>query len=140
MDENPILIIDDDEDDLELIKEAGAYLKIAHPIVFFKNGSELKEYLQTPAKPPFLIISDVNLPSEDGFAIRKQLIEDKDLKYKSIPYVFWSTAASEKQIQFAYDLPAQGFFFKPSNFKDVCSTFKTILDYWTKSQHPKKLK
>ncbi len=28
MGENPILIIDDDEDDLELIKEAGAYLKI----------------------------------------------------------------------------------------------------------------
>ncbi len=83
---------------------------------------------------------DVNLPSQDGFAIRKQLIADKDLKYKSIPFIFWSTDASEKQIQFSYDLPAQGFFFKPSNFVDLCSTFKTILDYWTKSQHPKSLK
>ncbi len=124
---------------MELIKEAGVYLKIIYPIVFFKSGTELKEYLKTAPKAPFLIISDVNLPYEDGFAIRKHLIDDKDLKYKSIPYVFWSTAASEKQIRFAYDLPAQGFFFKPSNFQDLCSTFKAILDYWTKSQHPKNL-
>ncbi len=140
MDENPILIIDDDQDDLELIKEAGAYLKIIHPIVFFKSGTELKKYLKTASKAPFLIICDVNLPSEDGFAIRKQLIDNKDLKYKSIPFIFLSTAASEKQIQFSYDLPAQGFFIKSSKFEDLCSTFKTILDYWTKSQHPKSLK
>ncbi len=140
MDENPILIVDDDEDDLELIKEAGAYLKISHPLVFFQSGTDLIQYLKTASKPPFLIISDVNLPSQDGFALRKQLMDDGDLKYKSVPFIFWSTAASEKQIQFAYDLPAQGFFFKPSNFQDICSTFEAILDYWTKSQHPKKLK
>lgn len=140
MDQNPILIIDDDEDDLELIKDAAVYLKIIHPIAFFKSGTELKEYLRTATKAPFLIISDVNLPQEDGFALRKQLIDNKDLRYKSIPYIFWSTDASEKQIQFAYDLQAQGFFFKPNNFQDLCSTFKTILDYWTKSQHPKMLK
>lgn len=52
MGENPILIIDDDEDDLELIKEAGAYLKII-PLVFFKSGTELKEYLKTAPKATF---------------------------------------------------------------------------------------
>ncbi|MDQ6608891.1 MAG: response regulator [Bacteroidota bacterium] len=139
MDENPLLIIDDDEDDLELIKQAAAHLKSTHPIIFFKNGSELTAYLKTATKAPFLIISDVNLPGDDGFAIRRQLLETKDFKYKSIPYIFWSTAASEKQIQYAYDLPAQGFFFKSSNFDDLCSTLQIILEYWKKSQHPKKL-
>lgn len=140
MEENPILIVDDDQEDLDLIKDVAEYLKLKRPIHYFNNGDGLAEYLQSLAKPPFLIICDVNLPEEDGFAIKKRISEDPELKYKSVPFIYWSTDASEKQIQHAYDLPAQGFFFKPSNFNELCDTFETILRYWQKSQHPKRLK
>lgn len=139
MDLNPILIIDDDQDDLELINEVANFLKIDRPISFFKSGDELVNYLKSQTLAPFLIICDVNLPGKDGFEIKKQISDSTELKYASVPFIFWSTSASEKQIQYAYDLPAQGFFFKPTNFDDLCETFQTILAYWTKCQHPKKV-
>ena len=137
---NPILIVDDDGDDLEMIKAASECLQLSRPIHFFRSGDELERYLTTASQSPFLIISDVNLGAVDGFALKKKISENSELKYKSVPFVFWSTSASEKQIQYAYDLPVQGFFFKPSNFDELCATFKTMLDYWQKSQHPKQVK
>ena len=136
---NPILIIDDDEDDMELIKDVVVHLNIERPIHFFKNGNELVSYLKNQEASPFLIICDVNLPGQSGFELKKQISEDEELKYKSVPFIYWSTSASEKQIQYAYDLPVQGFFFKSLNFDDLCDTFQTILAYWNKSQHPKKV-
>jgi CheY-like chemotaxis protein len=138
--QNPILIVDDDLDDLEMIKEAAACLSISRTIKFLHSGTELEQYLKAAPQPPFLIICDLNLPGESGFEVKKRISNNEELKYKTVPFIYWSTAASEKQIQHAYDLPAQGFFFKPSNFEDLCDTFKTILDYWEKSQHPKRLK
>ena len=137
---NPILIVDDDGDDLEMIKAASECLQLSRPIHFFRSGDALEQYLTTASQAPFLIISDVNLGAVDGFALKKKISENRELKYKSVPFVFWSTSASEKQIQYAYDLPVQGFFFKPSNFDELCATFKTMLDYWQKSQHPKQVK
>jgi CheY-like chemotaxis protein len=140
MERNPILIVDDDEDDLEIIKEAAKQLDLGRPIHYFNNGNALEEYLKKGNKAPFLIICDVNLPQQSGFEVKKRISENSELKYKSVPFIYWSTAASEKQIKHAYDLPAQGFFFKPSNFDDLCATLRTIVDYWQKSQHPKQVK
>lgn len=139
MELNPILIVDNDEDDLDLIKEVARYLKIERPIYYFQTGTELEEFLTSSASSPFLIICDVNLPGTDGFAIKKKITENEKLKYKGVPFIYWSTSASEAQIQFAYDLPAQGFFFKPTNFDELCTTFETILAYWQKSKHPKRV-
>lgn len=140
MKNNPILIVDDDLEDLDLIKEVVDHLNIERSIHYFKSGVELETFLQTSSSAPFLVICDVNLPEEDGFAIKKRISLNKELKYKAVPFIYWSTDASEKQIQYAYDLPAQGFFFKPSNFKELCETFETIMNYWEKSQHPKRLR
>lgn len=139
MELNPILVVDDDEDELEMIKEASVYLKFKRPIHFFKSGNELIHYLISTGQSPFFILCDVNLPGETGFDIKKRIAENKELKYKSVPFLFWSTSASEKQIQYAYDLPVQGFFIKPNKFTALCDTFETILDYWQKSQHPKRV-
>jgi CheY-like chemotaxis protein len=136
---NPILVVDDDEDDLEMIKIVWTQLDMSRPIFFFKNGNELIDYIKRSNQGPFLILCDLHLPGETGFDIKKRVAEDPDLKYKSVPFIFWSTDASEKQIQYAYDLPVQGFFFKPTNLNDLRSAFTTIMDYWQKSQHPKQV-
>ncbi|RYY97376.1 MAG: response regulator [Chitinophagaceae bacterium] len=139
MEDSPIIIVDDDQDDLDLIADVAQALHLSRPIHFLKTGDALIDLLKGSTASPFLIVCDLNLPGDDGFTVKKRVAEHPDLKYKSVPFIFWSTDASEKQIQHAYDLPAQGFFFKPQNFDDLCDTFKTILSYWTKSQHPKKV-
>ncbi len=137
---NPILILDDDQDDLDMIEKCWRDLENSRPIVFFRSGNELVTYLRNTPESPFFILCDLNLRGETGFDIKKRIADDPLLKYKSVPFLFWSTSASEKQIQHAYDLPAQGFFVKPSNFEDLCTTFDTIMDYWQKSQHPKQVR
>lgn len=135
----PILFVDDDDDDKELIQETVHRLNLDRPVHFFRNGNGLIQFLTRTHDSPFLIVCDMNLPGETGFDIKKRISDDPRLKYKSVPFIFWSTAASEKQIQQAYDLPAQGFFFKPNKFEELGDTFKTILEYWAKSQHPKQV-
>ena len=139
MEQNAILIVDDDQDDLNLIRDVVTHLKITWPVHYFTNGKQLEDYLISEVSSPFLIVCDVNLPSQDGFAIKKKIAENPQLKYKSVPFIYWSTSASEKQVQYAYDLPAQGFFFKPNNFNELCETMKIVLDYWQRSQHPKRM-
>lgn len=136
---SPILVVDDDNDDLDMIKECIEELKVTRPVLYFTGGSELEQYLLEAPIAPFLIVCDLNLPLSDGFDIRDRMAHNKELKYKSVPFIFWSTDATEKQIQYAYDLPAQGFFFKPHSFGELCITFKTILDYWSLSSHPKSI-
>lgn len=134
---NPILLVDDDRDDLLLIQQAMLQLQIERPIRYFQSGRELIADLRQSAESPFLVICDVNLPGESGFDIKQAITDDPELRYKSVPFIFWSTNASEKDIKRAYDLPAQGFFMKPSNFGELCETLRMIMGYWQKSQHPK---
>ena len=139
MAKNPILVVENDDDDIELIKMAVQRLKIDRPVIFLHTADQLKQYLDTQAPPPFLILCDVNLPGQNGFELRRRILEKTELKYKSVPFIFWSNVASEQQIQQAYDLPAQGFFIKPSNFDELCTEFEVIIDYWQQSKHPKRV-
>jgi CheY-like chemotaxis protein len=136
---SPILILEDDIDDVQMIKDASERLKIERAIHFFHTGDELIAFLQASELSPYFILSDVNLRGETGFDIKKRIADNEQLKYKSVPFIFWSTNASEKQIQYAYDLPVQGFFMKPHSFQELCDTFQIILTYWQKSQHPKRI-
>ncbi|HVX25324.1 MAG TPA: response regulator [Parafilimonas sp.] len=137
MNQSSILVVDDDSEDLEMIEEAFKQLNITRPVQYFKTGDELLNYLKSSNVSPFLIICDLYLPGETGFEIKERLTADEQLRYQAVPFIYWSTSASEKQIQHAYDLPAQGFFFKASNFNELCDTLKIIIDYWEKSKHPK---
>jgi len=139
MAENPILIVDNDDDDIALIKTAVKQIRLERPVIYMRTAEELEQYLNANTKPPFLILCDVNLPGKNGFELRKRIAEKSNLRYKSVPFIFWSNIATEQQIQHAYDLPAQGFFIKPSDFNELCSEFETIVKYWQQSKHPKRV-
>jgi CheY-like chemotaxis protein len=135
--QSPVIVIDDDQDDLELIVEAAKAVEVDRPIICMSSGDELMAYLENGHEAPFVVLCDVNLPRESGFDIRQKIADRKDLKYKSVPFIYWSTSGSEQQVQRAYDSLAQGFFIKPSSYEDLCHCLKVIIDYWTASRHPK---
>jgi CheY-like chemotaxis protein len=61
---------------------------------------------------PFLILSDINMPKLDGFALRNKIKMDAKLQLRCIPYLFFSTAVSQAAVIDAYSASAQGFFCK----------------------------
>jgi len=133
----PVFIVDDDLDDHYLIDEIWKELDLKNPLLFFNSARELLTHMkQNPDKPPFIIISDVNLPNTDGFELREILLKDESAKYKSIPFIFWSEKASEGQIKKAYDLSAHGFFIKENTVQEIKKTFQSIIEYWLKSKIP----
>ncbi len=134
--ERPIWIVDDDIDDQELVKDIFEELKFLHPLELFHNAEELLERLENVNAPPFIIIADVNLSKLGGYALRDQMLNNPDEKYHSVPFIFWSTQASEAQIRKAYDLKAHGFFKKAAEFEQWKLTLVKIIDYWTSSLIP----
>ncbi|SRR6266496_90812 len=133
----PFFIVDDDSDERIIVKEVWNELELKNPLFFFNSAEEVLTHMKSGSVIPFIIISDVNLPKQDGFKLRQMLIDDNSTKYKSIPFIFWSTKASEEQIKKAYDLCAHGFFIKESQFAEIKKTFITIIEYWLKSVSPK---
>lgn len=136
MNRGPIIIVDDDIDDHYIFEEIAQKLKLSNKVRFFRNGREAITYLRTTKDKPFLIFCDINMPEMDGLDLRRQINNEEYLRQKSIPFVFFTTAASPSQVKEAYDLTVQGFFIKEMSFEQTETTFKLILDYWDHCKHP----
>ncbi len=95
----PVLIVDDDIDDHELTRHIFEDLQLTNELIFFPNGPALLQYLTQTKEAPFVILCEVNLPVMDGFELRKQLLASPSEKFQSVPFIFWSTVASEQQIK-----------------------------------------
>jgi CheY-like chemotaxis protein len=132
----PIYIVDDDAEDEDLIKEAFVELGIRNELKFFRSAASILEELKKQAEVPFIIISDVNLPKMDGFQLREKILNDADIADKTIPFIFWSTSASEAQIKKAYDLSVHGFFLKSRTFKELKKQIQEMIAYWSDSLAP----
>lgn len=132
----PVYVIDDDPDDHSLVEEIWIDLGLKNELLFFTNAAKAISYLETIDTVPLLIICDVNIPGTDGFELRKILMENPSLRYKTVPFVYWSNTASKQQIQKAYDLNAHGFFIKDNNFEDLKRSLVNIITYWIKSEQP----
>lgn len=136
MNNEPVYIVDDDSDDRDFIQDAWKDLKYNNRLIFFKNAEEVLQHLITEGTVPFLVLCDVNLPKMDGFKLKEKLLKHSATRYKSIPFIFWSSNISNAQIQQAYDLGINGFFIKESSFEALKETLSDIVSYWAKSKVP----
>lgn len=126
----PIIVIEDDEEDQEILLEIFDRLPYKNKVVFFTNGNEVIEYINTPGNDPFLILSDINMPNIDGFELRKKVFSNKELQNKCVPYLFFTNGTHKKAVVDAYSMSVQGFFIKPSNLSALENTIRKIIDYW----------
>ena len=132
----PVVIIEDDDDDQAILKEVFENLGYPNEVIFFSDGLEALKYLHQTEALPFLILSDINMPKLDGFALRQKLKSDAALQLKCIPYLFFSTAATQKSVVDAYSLSVQGFFVKQSSIAEIEATIFAIMEYWKRCTAP----
>jgi CheY-like chemotaxis protein len=126
----PIIVIEDDIDDQEIMVEIFQELGYVNKIIYFSDGNEALEYLNKTDVHPFLILSDINMPKINGFELRNKVFTNEQLQTKCIPYLFFTTASNKKSVMDAYSLSVQGFFKKPNSMKELESTIKKIIEYW----------
>src|SRR6187402_3045725 len=113
MKSGPIIVLEDDADDHDILEAVLEDLNITNKIVWFTRADEAFDYLNSTSDQPFIIFSDVNLPGQNGLEFKRRIDAHPYLREKSIPFVFYSTAANEQIIKEAYtERTVQGFFQK----------------------------
>ena len=132
----PIIIMEDDEDDQIMLKEVFENLKYPNALHFFPDGFEALKFLNSSDVIPFLILSDINLPKLDGFALRDRIKMDAKLQLRCIPYLFFSTALNQDAVVQAYSLSVQGFFQKQNTIQELEKTIAVIMEYWKRCAAP----
>jgi len=132
----PIIIVEDDKDDQDILTSVFNELNIEYPVKFFEDGIKALTYLMTTAEHPFLIMSDINIPKMSGTEFRQAINENTYLRKKAIPFVFFTTSADKEVVEDAYKIMVQGFFVKPGRMARVKEMVKTIIDYWRLCRHP----
>jgi len=138
--DQPIVIVDDDPDDLGLIQEVCRLLKIPNRILLFDDPENVLNYLSQENDHPFLILCDINMPKINGLQLREIIANDEMLNAKAIPFVFLSTSASQEQVDIAYRLTVQGYFEKGTSFEKLRHKIHLILEYWKECMHPQSMK
>lgn len=136
MENYPIIIIDDDDEDLELLTEAFKELQVKNELLCFKEGESALKFLKNSQPQPLFILCDVNMNTVGGLELREMLHKDEHLRMKCIPFLFLSTTGNRKEIANAYSLSVQGYFRKPGTYLEMLSLLKCIIEYWGWCQHP----
>lgn len=132
----PIIFIEDDLDDQEILSEIFIELNYKNELIFFTDGFEALDYLTKTEIEPFLVISDINMPKLNGMELREKVLNNEDLRLKSIPYLFFSTSAEQKNVIDAYSRSIQGFFIKPGNYDKLKNMIVKIVNYWQECESP----
>jgi len=136
----PIIIIEDDMDDQDILVDIFKELQYNNELIFFGDSIQALEYLTETDIEPFLVLSDINMPKLNGMELREKIHNNEDLRMKSIPYLFFSTSAEQKHVIDAYSRSVQGFFVKPRSYEKLKSTITKIVEYWQEWVSPNYIK
>ena len=123
-----VLIVDDDEDDLFLVKTAFERDSQRYRLEFASNGHDLLKIMARSQFLPDLILLDLNMPVMNGFEVLKHL-KNSPL-YQHIPVIVLTTSTNESDINRAYELGANTFITKPIYHQALTDLAGQIRLYW----------
>ncbi len=131
-----ILLAEDDEDHVVLIRHAFAEADLRNPLFVVWNGEEAIAYLSGTGKYanrdeyplPDLLLLDLKMPRVDGFEVLKWVRQQPGMAALRILVL---TSSNElRDVNRAYQLGANSFLVKPLDFQDVIQLSKVIQKYW----------
>jgi two-component system, chemotaxis family, response regulator Rcp1 len=126
-----ILLVDDNEGDILLTREALDDARIVNKISIAYDGLEAIRFLKKQPvgrDTPDLILLDINLPKMNGTEVLAFIKNDPDLK--RIPVIMLTTSSAEKDILASYDNHANCYITKPVDLDRFMNVVRTIEDFW----------
>jgi len=124
-----VLLVEDDEGDVLMTREAFEYYKIKNRLHVVSDGEQALQFLHregqyADAPRPGLILLDVNLPRRSGLEVLAELKQDDDLL--TIPVIMLTTSQAEEDIVRSYSLHANAFVSKPVDFEHFIDAVRQI--------------
>jgi two-component system, chemotaxis family, response regulator Rcp1 len=128
-----ILLVDDNEDDVYLTREAFDSAKLRVHLNHVDNGVKCLQYLRkeglyAQAPSPDLILLDMHMPMMDGHDVLKEIVKDEKLRH--LPVVILTTSREAADIQKMYALRCSSFITKPVDFENFAKAISQLAGYW----------
>ncbi|MHC1764100.1 MAG: response regulator [Verrucomicrobiia bacterium] len=130
-----ILIAEDDENDVFLIKRAFSQAQFDNPLQVVQNGEEAIAYLK--GNPPFqdrekyptpaLLLLDLKMPRKDGFDVLTWVRDHPE--FNSLSIVVLTSSQESRDVNRAYALGASSYLVKPANFISLVDMMNRLKEY-----------
>jgi two-component system response regulator len=138
----PILLVEDNKDDVELTLLALSQARITNPVVVARDGVDALEYLfgegshagRDTRDQPLVILLDLKLPRLGGLQVLERLRQDDRTKYT--PVVILTTSTEQDDMIKAGDLHANSYVRKPVDFDAFVDVARQLGLYWTVLNEP----
>ena len=137
----PILLVEDDPNDLELTLVALERSQLANEVVVVRDGAEALDYLfkrntfadRADGNPAVLLL-DLKLPKVDGLQVLEAIRAAEDLR--SIPVVMLTSSREEPDLSRAYQLGVNAYVVKPVEFKEIVGAISDLGIFWAVLNEP----
>ena len=131
-----VLLVEDDLNDIFLVKRAFKMAQLDTPLQVVTDGEEATHYLSGDGKYsdresyplPKLIVMDIKMPRMTGFDVLEWIKNDGTLR--RIPVIIVSSSNRPEDIDRAYELGANAYMVKPVSYRAVERLFGSITHYW----------
>ena len=131
-----ILLVEDDDEDIFLLRRAFRNARIANPLVEVRDGQAAIQYLsgegayadRTRYPIPFLILLDLRLPKLSGFEVIAWMRDQPQLA--NLVVVVLTASDHVPDVTKARDLGANSYLVKPGNFQELVGMVRRIKGRW----------
>jgi CheY-like chemotaxis protein len=129
-----ILVVDDNDDDILLLRESFAEIPGISVVSSVSDGEEAIAFLRrngefAAAPRPGLVLLDINMPKKNGLEVLAEMKQDPELR--TIPVVILTTSTRDADVQTAYTCGASSFIKKPVSFDRLKFVAVHFARYWT---------
>ncbi len=131
----PILVVDDDEDDVFFLTHALQKCGVVNPIQAVSDGQQAIDYFKGAGKfadrtqfpLACFVFLDLKLPYWGGLDVLKCIRQEAQL---TIPVVIFTSSESEAELETAYRLGANAYVVKPTEASKRLEIAKAIKEFW----------
>lgn len=142
MNEPPILLVEDNDDDAELTSMAFGAANIVNPVVRVRDGVEALDYLMRRGEYasleredlPIVVLLDLKLPRISGLQVLKEIRSNP--KTACLPVVILSSSDEHQDRLGAYHNHANSYVRKPVDYDRFVRASRDLGLYWTVTNLP----
>ena len=131
----PILVVDDDPDDLTLILRSLREFNVGNELATARDGVEALDYLfrtgpheGREAVDPVVVLLDHKMPKINGLEVLQRLRADE--RTRLIPVVILTSSNDEGDIVRSYELGCNSYVRKPVEFTNFSKAVNQVGVYW----------
>jgi two-component system response regulator len=135
--EQPILLVEDNDDDAELTEMAFREAKVSNPLLRIKDGVEALDYLlcrgphagRDANDAPAVVLLDLKLPRLSGLEVLTALRANE--RTKQLPVVVLTSSTEDMDRLTAYAQHANSYVQKPVDYDHFVTAARQLGLYWT---------